>query len=108
MSLELNLNGADDPFVLERATLSADLGPGELLAYAEVLSGILGADPMLSVRGDSAEQCWRIVQPVLEAWTRGDVPLEEYAAGSSGPAGGPPGVDQSIRRGRFGDVDGRG
>lgn len=85
MSLELNLNGADDPFVLERATLSADLGAGELLAYAEVLSGILDADPMLSVRGDAAEQCWRIVQPVLDAWSRGEVPLEEYAAGSSGP-----------------------
>lgn len=87
ISLELNLNGADDPFVLERATLSADLGPGELLAYAEVLSGILDADPTLSVRGDAAEQCWRIIQPVRDAWLRGDVPLEEYSAGSSGPDG---------------------
>lgn len=86
MSLELNLNGADDPFVLERATLSAQLGAGQLLAYAEVLSGILDADPMLSVRGDAAEQCWRIVQPVLDAWRADEVPLEEYAAGSDGPA----------------------
>ncbi len=85
MSLELNLNGADDPFVLERATLSASLGAGQLLAYAEVLSGILDADPMLSVRGDAAEQCWRIVQPILDAWTRGEVPLDEYPAGSRGP-----------------------
>lgn len=85
ISLELNLNGADDPFVLERATLSADLGPGELLAYAEVLSGILDADPMLSVRGDAAEQCWRILEPVLAAWAGDEVPLEEYAAGSRGP-----------------------
>ncbi|MGO2747691.1 glucose-6-phosphate dehydrogenase [Microbacterium sp.] len=85
MSLELNLNGADDPFVLERATLSADLGAGQLLAYAEVLSGILDADPMLSVRGDAAEQCWRIVQPVLDAWSNDEVPLDEYAAGSHGP-----------------------
>ncbi|MGM7699769.1 glucose-6-phosphate dehydrogenase [Microbacterium sp. A84] len=89
MSLELNLNGADDPFVLERATLSADLGAGELLAYAEVLSGILDADPMLSVRGDAAEQCWRIVQPVSDSWARDEVPLEEYAAGSAGPSGWP-------------------
>lgn len=86
ISLELNLNGADDPFVLERATLSADLGAGELLAYAEVLSGILDADPMLSVRGDAAEQCWRIVEPVRDAWARDEVPLQEYAAGSGGPA----------------------
>jgi len=85
MSLELNLNGADDPFVLERATLSADLGAGQLVAYAEVLSGILDGDPMLSVRGDAAEQCWRIVQPVLDSWSRGEVPLDEYPAGSRGP-----------------------
>lgn len=89
ISLELNLNGADDPFVLERATLSADLGAGELLAYAEVLSGILDADPMLSVRGDTAEQCWRILQPVLDSWSRGEVPLQEYAVGSAGPDGWP-------------------
>jgi glucose-6-phosphate 1-dehydrogenase len=25
------------------------------------------------------------VQPVLDAWASGDVPLEEYAAGSAGP-----------------------
>lgn len=85
ISLEMNLNGADDPFVLERATLSADLGAGQLLAYAEVLSGILDGDPMLSVRADAAEQCWRILQPVLTAWSRGEVPLDEYAAGSRGP-----------------------
>lgn len=86
MSLEMNLNGADDPFELERATLSAELGEGALKAYAEVLSGVLDGDPLLAVRGDAAEQCWRIVAPILDAWRRGDVPLDEYAAGSAGPA----------------------
>jgi glucose-6-phosphate 1-dehydrogenase len=86
MSLELNVNGGDDPFVLERATLTAQLGAGALKAYAEVLSSILDGDPALSVRGDAAEQCWRIIQPILDAWKRGDVPLEDYAAGSTGPA----------------------
>lgn len=86
ISLELNLNAAEDPFELERATLSAELGEGALKAYAEVLSGVLDGDPLLSVRGDAAEQCWRIVEPILEAWRRGEVPLEEYPAGSAGPA----------------------
>lgn len=85
ISLELNLNAAEDPFELERATLSAELGEGALKAYAEVLSGVLDGDPMLAVRGDAAEQCWRIVAPILEAWRRGEVPLDEYAAGSTGP-----------------------
>ncbi|KJQ54127.1 glucose-6-phosphate dehydrogenase [Microbacterium sp. SA39] len=89
MSLELNLNAEEDPFELERATLSADLGEGALKAYAEVLSGVLDGDPMLAVRGDAAEQCWRIIAPILEAWKSGAVPLEEYEAGSVGPEGWP-------------------
>lgn len=87
MSLELNVNGADDPFRLEKTVLTADLGDGALRAYGEVLSGILDGDATLSVRADAAEQCWRIVQPAIDAWRSGSVPLDEYAAGSSGPAG---------------------
>ena len=33
-----------------------------------------------------AEECWRIVDPVLQAWREGKVPMDEYAAGSDGPA----------------------
>lgn len=86
MSLGLNVNGADDPLELERVTLAADLGEGALKAYGEVLSGILDGDAMLAVRGDAAEQCWRIVQPVIDAWRANDVPLDEYPAGTAGPA----------------------
>lgn len=86
MSLGLNVNGADDPFALTWARLTTDLGEGALLAYAEVLSEILDGDPTLSVRGDAAEQCWRIVQPVLDAWAADEVPLQDYPAGSQGPA----------------------
>ena len=85
MDLELNVNGGDDPFELERATLEADLGAGALKAYGEVLSGILDADATLAVRGDAAEESWRIVDPVLAAWRARNVPLEEYPAGSLGP-----------------------
>jgi glucose-6-phosphate 1-dehydrogenase len=86
VELELNINGPDDPYVIDRATMSASFGPGELEAYGEVLAGILDGDPSLSVRGDTAEQCWRIVAPVLDAWRTGSVPLDEYPAGSSGPS----------------------
>ncbi|GAA2078840.1 glucose-6-phosphate dehydrogenase [Microbacterium hatanonis] len=89
MSLGLNVNGGADPLVLERVSLQADLGEGGRVAYAEVLSGILDGDAMLSVRGDAAEQCWRIVQPVLDAWRAGKVPLDEYPAGSIAPEGWP-------------------
>ena len=41
--------------------------------------------PLLSVRGDVAEECWRIVDPVLAAWQADEVPMEEYPVGSAGP-----------------------
>lgn len=86
VSLGLNVNGSENPFALTRTQLTAELGEGALLAYAEVLSEILDGDPTLSVRGDAAEQCWRIVQPALDAWAANRVPLQTYPAGSNGPA----------------------
>ena len=52
-----------------------------------MLLGVLSGDPTLSVRGDTAEECWRIVDPILTAWADDAVPLAEYAAGGNGPAG---------------------
>jgi glucose-6-phosphate 1-dehydrogenase len=86
MALEMNVNGPDDPMTLDRVSRDTDLSPGRLPAYGEVLAGVLDGDPLLSVRGDTAEHCWRIVDPVLQAWRDGDVLMEEYAAGSDGPA----------------------
>jgi len=51
-----------------------------------VLSELLDGDVTLSVGADAAEECWRIIAPVRDAWRRGDVPLEDYPAGSTGPA----------------------
>ncbi|WP_374946088.1 glucose-6-phosphate dehydrogenase [Agreia sp.] len=86
MSLELNVNGPGDPYELEKTQLTALFGDGQLLAYREVLAGILDDDPSLSVRGDSAVEGWRIVAPVLEAWHADEVALDTYAAGSDGPS----------------------
>src|SRR5262249_11709965 len=66
-------------------TLAAELEPPELPAYGRVLLDVLNRDPALSIRGDEAEESWRVVTPVLTAWADGLVPLEEYAAGSDGP-----------------------
>lgn len=85
VEIGLTMNGGGDPFVLEQTTLVAKQVPGALLPYGEVLKGILNDDPTLSIRGDVAEECWRIVEPVLAAWRDGRVPLEEYPAGSDGP-----------------------
>jgi glucose-6-phosphate 1-dehydrogenase len=87
LQLEIDVNGPGDIFTLDRAVMSADLHSADLLPYGEVLEGVLRGDPLLSVRGDTAEECWRIVEPVLKAWEKDEVPLEEYEAGSNGPAG---------------------
>jgi glucose-6-phosphate 1-dehydrogenase len=87
ISLDLTVNGPGDPLELDHVALEADLGAGRLPAYGEVLAGVLDGDPLLSVRGDTAEQCWRIVDPVLRAWRNDEVPLDSYPAGSDGPAG---------------------
>ncbi|HET8868229.1 MAG TPA: glucose-6-phosphate dehydrogenase [Agrococcus sp.] len=85
--LHLTTNGKGDPFTFEQTVLRGELGGGQLAPYGEVLASILDGDPRLAVRGDAAEECWRIVEPVLEAWRAEAVPMDEYAAGSSGPAG---------------------
>lgn len=87
LQLDVDVNGPGNIFRLDRTTLNAELNASELLPYGEVLEGVLTGDPLLSVRGDTAEDCWRIVEPVLKAWSRGTVPLEEYDAGASGPGG---------------------
>lgn len=85
MSLELNINGPGEPHTIDRTILTAEFGPGELLAYGEVIEGILNGDPSLSVSAGTAVDCWRIVAPVLSAWSKNDVPLQTYAAGTLGP-----------------------
>jgi glucose-6-phosphate 1-dehydrogenase len=85
MSLDLVTNGRDDPFNLEWDTLDAEFGPSELSAYGEVIAELLEGDPTLSVRGDIAEECWRIIAPVVTAWRKDRVPLDTYAAGTRGP-----------------------
>lgn len=85
IALELNVNGPGDPFTVDRATLATDIGQGRLNPYGEVLHGILDRDPTLSVRSDAVEHAWGIIDQIRGAWQTGQVPLEEYPAGSSGP-----------------------
>jgi glucose-6-phosphate 1-dehydrogenase len=92
--------GLDGPYDLTLALTGTASGPGtrlaplpfsaqlaapELPAYSRVLVDVLAGDSALSIRGDEAEQAWRILTPVMEAWTRDRVPLLQYPAGSAGP-----------------------
>ncbi|MEI2776984.1 MAG: glucose-6-phosphate dehydrogenase [Tetrasphaera sp.] len=89
VALTLTMNAEGDPLDLEQKTLEAVLAPPRMQPYGEVLGQILDGSQLLTVRGDGAEQCWRIVEPVLKAWSAGKVPMQTYAAGSGGPKGWP-------------------
>jgi glucose-6-phosphate 1-dehydrogenase len=65
--------------------LQADLEEPELPAYGRLLLNVLSGDTTLSIRDDEAEESWRVVTPILAAWAKDAVPIEEYDAGSEGP-----------------------
>jgi glucose-6-phosphate 1-dehydrogenase len=65
--------------------MAAPIEPPELPAYGRLLQAVLRGDAALSIRGDEAEESWRVVAPVLSAWSKDLVPLLEYPAGSDGP-----------------------
>jgi glucose-6-phosphate 1-dehydrogenase len=84
--LNMNVNGPYDPFDLEQIELSADFAPQEFFsAYERLFLDLLEGNNTLFVRADEAEEAWRVVEPVLDAWREGLVPLLEYPAGSDGP-----------------------
>jgi glucose-6-phosphate 1-dehydrogenase len=85
MTLDLTGIGSRAP-VFTPLSLTARPDPSELPAYGRLLLDALRGDPALSIRGDEAEESWRVLTPVLDAWERDVVPLREYPAGSPGPA----------------------
>jgi len=87
LELSVNINGHGDMFDLEETTLVAELAPQEISAYGKVILDVLHSDPTLSIRGDEAEESWRIVEPIMDAWAAGTPAIEEYPAGSPGPVG---------------------
>jgi glucose-6-phosphate 1-dehydrogenase len=87
ISLDVNINAEGNPFELDRVQLAANFAKPELPAYGEVLNGILHSDPTLAVSANTIEQCWRVLAPVIDAWSAGAVDLQTYPAGSAGPTG---------------------
>ncbi len=69
----------------ENRELEALLAPPRRTPYANLILDMLNSDPMLFIRGDEAEEAWRIIDPVMNAWTAGDVPMQEYPAGHAPP-----------------------
>ncbi|WP_332654730.1 glucose-6-phosphate dehydrogenase [Brevundimonas sp.] len=60
--------------------------PRRRIAYERLLLDALSGDSTLFVRRDEAEQAWKWVDEVSEAWRGAAFKPKEYAAGSWGPA----------------------
>ncbi len=56
------------------------------VGYETLLYDCMLGDATLFQRADAIEASWAALQPVLEAWGRGEGNVEAYAAGSQGPA----------------------
>ena len=89
--LEIGIDGSEDIVLRIPGTVGGSLelralAPSDgLPAYAHVLLDVLEGTNELSVGAEEAEQAWCVVAPVLAAWEAGEIPLQEYAAGSTGP-----------------------
>ena len=81
--LSATLNGPER--TAETRQLEARSTAPRFTAYAHLILEMLNSDPMLFIRGDEAEEAWRIIDPVMNAWTAGQVPLQEYPAGQAPP-----------------------
>jgi glucose-6-phosphate 1-dehydrogenase len=54
-------------------------------AYERLILDAMRGEATLFTRVDEVEAQWRIIDPILQAWAEGDVPVAQYPAGSSGP-----------------------
>ena len=81
--LSTTLNGPE--LTAETRRLEARATPPRFTAYAHLILQMLNGDPMLFIRGDEAEEAWRIIDPVMKAWSAGNVPMQHYAAGQAPP-----------------------
>ena len=79
MWLSTTLNGPER--TAEIRHLEARSAPPRFTACAHLIPQMLTGDPVLFIGGDEAEEAWRILDPVMKAWSAGDVPMQEYPAG---------------------------
>jgi glucose-6-phosphate 1-dehydrogenase len=69
-------------------------------AYERLLLDALLGDPTLFIRTDEVEQCWRIVDPIIDCWANDQSPIPTYEAASWGPTDADRLIGRSGRRWR--------
>ena len=64
------------------------------VGYETLIYDCMMGDVTLFQRADGIEASWRVVQPLLDSWAKGEGEVETYPGGSEGPAG----ADALLRR----------
>ena len=92
---EMSIQSVDMEFHYESAFKDQEIPE----AYERLLQDALEGDGRLFIRSDHAEEAWRIVDPLLQAWEQsdGDTP-HIYEPGSWGPVTADAFLDQDGRR----------
>ena len=85
--MEVNVSDHGHAENLQRASFHTHLVPSKLSAYGRVVRSLVRRTGATELHADSPVRAWTILQPVFDAFADGSVPLEEYPAGSGGPAG---------------------
>jgi glucose-6-phosphate 1-dehydrogenase len=57
-------------------------------SYQRLLLDAAEGDASLFARSDEVELAWSIIDPIADAWTNPELPLETYQTGDWGPASG--------------------
>jgi glucose-6-phosphate 1-dehydrogenase len=86
VALDLHAAGASGLPAVVPLRLSVERPRQPLPASARLLRDVLAGDPTFTVRDDETEESWRIVDAVLAGWGTGAPALQDYQAGSLGPA----------------------
>jgi glucose-6-phosphate 1-dehydrogenase len=82
--LDTTINGSDQQLVQEELEMVAP--KPERTAYANLILEMFHNSPTLFIRGDEAEEAWRIIDPIAHAWAEDKVPMQGYPAGQAPPA----------------------
>ena len=92
-TIELGLMGslaAPEWGATELMPMSLDMAmlpPKRRIAYERLMIDALKGDQTLFVRDDEVEAQWRWIDSISAAWQQAGTPVQEYPAGSWGPAG---------------------
>jgi len=89
ISLEFNAKVPGKTVSIEPVSMDfcheCKFGPNTPEAYERLLYDAMKGDQTLFTRWDEVEQSWKIVNPMLKAWSNKNSKIEKYASGSWGP-----------------------